>query len=160
MFVGDVLEMVCRKRKLDPNLYILKIADKDVVVPLDRTMESLHEVHEMTLTKKSETTSSGSGSVIWRGTRHRRKDNNADILPALPSSTSAGSSTPNEYMGQYKKYIVNRKSSMLVGRHERVLAIDGEYIHLMPPEQKGMFERMKTVSITARCYTFVLVRPS
>lgn len=34
---------------------------------------------------------------------------------------------------------------MFVGRHERVLAIDGDYIHIMPSETRTMFESMKTV---------------
>ena len=36
---------------------------------------------------------------------------------------------------------------MFVGRHERVLAIDGDYIHIMPSETRTMFESMKTVFI-------------
>jgi hypothetical protein len=34
---------------------------------------------------------------------------------------------------------------MFVGRHERVLAIDGDYIHIMPPENKTFFDNIKTV---------------
>jgi hypothetical protein len=35
---------------------------------------------------------------------------------------------------------------MFVGKRVSVLAIDGNYIHLMPPEHKGMFDSVKTVS--------------
>ncbi|RUS33356.1 stress-activated map kinase interacting protein 1-domain-containing protein [Jimgerdemannia flammicorona] len=52
MFLGDVLDLLCRKRKLDPNLYVLKFPDSNLIVPLDSTVESLHGVQEMTLVKK------------------------------------------------------------------------------------------------------------
>ncbi|OAD72292.1 hypothetical protein PHYBLDRAFT_39069 [Phycomyces blakesleeanus NRRL 1555(-)] len=35
---------------------------------------------------------------------------------------------------------------MFVGKRASVLAIDGDYIHLMPPEHKGMFDSVKTTS--------------
>jgi hypothetical protein len=36
---------------------------------------------------------------------------------------------------------------MLVGRHERLFTIDGDYIHIMPLENKNLFDTMKTVSL-------------
>lgn len=35
---------------------------------------------------------------------------------------------------------------MFVGKRESNLAIDGDYIHIMPPEHKGMFDSVKTSS--------------
>lgn len=35
---------------------------------------------------------------------------------------------------------------MFVSKRLYILAIDGDYIHLMPPEHKGMFDSVKTVS--------------
>ena len=35
-----------------------------------------------------------------------------------------------DYTAAYKKYIIYRKMPMLVTRQERVLAIDGGYIHV------------------------------
>lgn len=34
-----------------------------------------------------------------------------------------------------------------MSRHERILAIDGEYVHIMPSDQKTIFESPKTTSI-------------
>lgn len=34
---------------------------------------------------------------------------------------------------------------MFVGRRECIIAIDGDYVHIMPPEHKGMFDSVKTV---------------
>ncbi|KAG8886974.1 hypothetical protein FRB99_004336 [Tulasnella sp. 403] len=35
---------------------------------------------------------------------------------------------------------------MLVGRHERALAIDGDYIHIMPAANRGLLDSVKTSS--------------
>ncbi|KAG8937036.1 hypothetical protein FRC02_008143 [Tulasnella sp. 418] len=35
---------------------------------------------------------------------------------------------------------------MLVGRHERTLAIDGDYIHIMPATSRGLLDNVKTSS--------------
>ena len=50
-------------------------------------------------------------------------------------------------LSQYKKYTVSRKMPMFVSKRVYILAIDGDYIHLMPPEHKGMFDSVKTVSL-------------
>ncbi|KAL1918770.1 uncharacterized protein VTP21DRAFT_2792 [Calcarisporiella thermophila] len=134
MFLGDVLELICRKRRLDPNEYELALINEGVgggvgaLVDLDRTVESLPPgVSELCLVKKSNVSPA----------RSRRQREEASRFSYVTSS---------EYTTAYKKYTVNRKTPVLMGmgRHERVLAIDGEYIHLMPPEQK--FDKTKTSS--------------
>jgi len=49
-----------------------------------------------------------------------------------------------DFTSTYKKYLVQRK--MPIGRHERILAIDGDYIHIMPSDNKAFFDSMKTSS--------------
>lgn len=56
MFMGDVLELVCRKRKLDTNEYILTFADYNMIVPNDTTVESLSGIIDLCLVKKSAAT--------------------------------------------------------------------------------------------------------
>lgn len=51
MLLSDVLVFVCRKRKIDPNDYTLKMADTKTDVPLDKTLESLGVI-ELCLLKK------------------------------------------------------------------------------------------------------------
>lgn len=47
----------------------------------------------------------------------------------------------------YEKYTVWRRQPMsFISRHERVLAIDGEYIHIMPSEDRTWFDSPKTSS--------------
>jgi hypothetical protein len=53
--------------------------------------------------------------------------------------------TPDEYTSAYKKFVVTRKMNMM-GRQERVLAIDGDYIYILPSEQRNIFDSVKTVN--------------
>lgn len=53
MFIGDVLELVSRKRKLDPNQYMLTIGDSNIIVQNDTTVESLKGITDLTFTKKN-----------------------------------------------------------------------------------------------------------
>jgi hypothetical protein len=54
MYLADVLEMTCRKRYLDnPKEWILTVPDRGIVVPLDRTVESLQGTHLLTLERRS-----------------------------------------------------------------------------------------------------------
>ncbi|KAJ1977223.1 Component of a membrane-bound complex containing the Tor2p kinase [Dimargaris verticillata] len=50
--------------------------------------------------------------------------------------------TPNHASHIYCKYTVIRRTPMFTG-HERILTIDGDYIHITPTEQKHMFDSMK-----------------
>ncbi len=60
MHLYDVLEMVCRKRKLDPKDYIFKIADTNNVINLEKTVENIGNSQELALVQKQ---SSGSTSM-------------------------------------------------------------------------------------------------
>ena len=60
MYLADVLELICRKRKephlANPKEWVLMVADKDMVVPLDRTVEGLQGVHQLRLARKADVT--------------------------------------------------------------------------------------------------------
>lgn len=50
----EALEFVCRKRKIsNPNDYALLLADKSILIPLDRTVASLQGNRELLLVKRS-----------------------------------------------------------------------------------------------------------
>lgn len=149
MFIGDVLELVSRKRKLDPNEYMLTIADTKVIVPNDTTVESMKGINDLTLTKKGTALSIPSSSHTWRSPIKRKKDevNHPMYFSTSESPLAISTTNANEgLLSQYKKYTVSRKMPMFVSKRVYILAIDGDYIHLMPPEHKGMFDSVKTVS--------------
>jgi len=64
MYMQEALEMVCRKRKLaDPKEYALLLADRSILIPLDRTVASLQGKRELLLVKRSILPSLG-GNIV------------------------------------------------------------------------------------------------
>lgn len=154
MFIGDVLELVSRKRKLDPNQYMLTIGDSNIIVQNDTTVESLKGITDLTFTKKNTALSVPASSThLWRSPIKRKKDEvNHPMYFSTTESPTTGPSAANANEGlfsQYKKYNVSRKMPMFVSKRVYILAIDGDYIHLMPPEHKGMWDSVKTTSFHA-----------
>ena len=49
----EALETVCRKRKLSPNDYALLLGDRSMLIPLDRTVQSLEGKTDLVLIKRS-----------------------------------------------------------------------------------------------------------
>ncbi|KAI7898040.1 stress-activated map kinase interacting protein 1-domain-containing protein [Cokeromyces recurvatus] len=149
MFIGDVLELVSRKRKLNSNEYMLMIADTNVIVPNDTTVESMKGITDLTLIKKGTALNVPTSTHLWRSPIKRKKEEvNHPMYFTTTDSRTAGASNDGLF-SQYKKYTVSRKMPMFVSKRIYILAIDGDYIHLMPPEHKGMFDSVKTSSFHA-----------
>ncbi|EPQ53477.1 SIN1-domain-containing protein [Gloeophyllum trabeum ATCC 11539] len=145
-YMQEVLELVCRKRKLaDPNQYALILPEQNILVPLDRTVASLEGKTILVLAKRSMLQEMGVRVDKQAG---RTTDPNASIFKRQSEVPEVGFSAALDYMAAYKKYTVHRKIPMLVGRLERVLAFDGGYIHIMPSahKAKAVFESGKTAS--------------
>jgi hypothetical protein len=54
MYMQEALELVCRRRKIpNPNDYALLLADKSILIPLDRTVASLQGNRELLLVKRT-----------------------------------------------------------------------------------------------------------
>lgn len=54
MYLADVLETLCKKRNLgNPRDWVLVVPDRGIIVPLDRTVESLQGAYHLALQKKS-----------------------------------------------------------------------------------------------------------
>ncbi|ESK95614.1 stress-activated map kinase-interacting protein 1 [Moniliophthora roreri MCA 2997] len=150
MYMQEVLEAVCRRRKMaNPTDYALLLADKDtqrIFVPLDRTVASLQGKRELILVKKSVLPQMGV-NVLRAG---RTTDPNASIFKRMSDTPEVKLSAALDYAAAYKKYTVYRKLPMMVARQERTLAIDGGYVHIMPTSSnraaKAMFDSSRTSS--------------
>ncbi|KAJ3009370.1 hypothetical protein HKX48_008008 [Thoreauomyces humboldtii] len=128
--LAEVFEQICRKRKYDPSKYVFKMADTQTDVPLDKTLEQLR-VSELCILKRA---GGGAGDVFLRP-----PDEKVDI------GDQPRFIEPDEYSSMYKQYSVIHKAFM--GRtHDRLLTIDGDYIHIMAGENKNLFDTMKTAS--------------
>ncbi|KAK1218325.1 Component of a membrane-bound complex containing the Tor2p kinase [Marasmius sp. AFHP31] len=148
MYMQEVLEAVCRKRSManSPSDYALLLSDLRIFVPLDRTVASLQGKRELDLVKRSSLPDMGV-DVFRAG---RTTDPNASILKRMSDAPEAKLAVPLDYRTAYKKYTVYRKLPMLVTRQEKTLAIDGGYLHIMPPTTnraaKGVFDSGRTTS--------------
>ncbi|KAI8999440.1 stress-activated map kinase interacting protein 1-domain-containing protein [Gaertneriomyces semiglobifer] len=127
--LSEIYDQICRKRKYDPTKYVFKMADTKTDVPLDKTLDQL-KVSELCILKKS---GGGAGDVFLRPPDEKP---DTDTQPRFIE--------PDEYSSMYKQYTVSHKA--FVGRHERLLTIDGDYIHIMAAENKNFFDTMKTSS--------------
>ncbi|TPX31118.1 hypothetical protein SmJEL517_g05450 [Synchytrium microbalum] len=127
--LSEVFEQVCKKRKYEPKDYVLKMVDTKTDVPLDKTLTDL-KTTEFCILKRDR---GGAGDIFLRP----------------PDEVNTGDNQPqfmisDEYTSMYKQYTVMHKHFM--GRQERTLTIDGEYIHVLAPENRTLFESAKTNS--------------
>ncbi|KJZ76083.1 hypothetical protein HIM_04539 [Hirsutella minnesotensis 3608] len=145
-YLAEVLDLVCRKRQLDKANHVLKLPGSGAVVMIDRPVSSIGNVSDLELYRRRFATdgplsmtgspSSSSPKMMplaeGQGTAPRKGIKRGQILGPHPLARE----TPKQdELGNanYKKYTVWRKQPMrIVGMSERVLLIDGEYIHIMP----------------------------
>lgn len=146
MYLAEILDLVCRKRQLEKANHVLKLPGSGAVVMIDRPVSSIGNVSDLELHRRrfatdgplSMTGSPSSGSpkmlpLSDSGQAHR-KGRKTQMMGQHPLAREAmkqdelGANNAN-----YKKYTVWRKQPMrIVGMSERVLVIDGEYIHIVP----------------------------
>ena len=152
MLLADVLVRVCQKWKLNPTEHVLKFTETKVDVPMDRPLESLPGLGELDLVKRG---SRMSMADILAGGSRRGSMSSMNTTVAKPNFPAAKMTGPSGGLtlagdpctGMYQRWTVTRRMPMLVGKHERVFAIDGEYIHIMPPDNRNMFDTsIKTAS--------------
>ncbi|KAG8876850.1 hypothetical protein FRB97_003850, partial [Tulasnella sp. 331] len=142
-YMADVLDRVCRRRRLENTKeWALLTGDMRIVIPLDRTVASLAGKTELVLVKKALLDQLGLSKDKRLG---RSSDPNASIFNKRLSEVPAGN-TALDFTAAYKRFTVYRKLPMMVGRHERSLAIDGDYIHIMPAATRGLLDSVKTSS--------------
>lgn len=148
-YLAEVLDMICKKRGLDKAAHVLKLTGSGTVVLLDRTVDSIGNRIDLDLFRRRFATDgplSTSGSPSSNPSKPApmydgfRKGKKGEML-AHPLAQEA---VKQDQLGSanYRKYTVWRKQPMrFVGMNERVLAIDGEYLHIMPAGTgKTMFE--------------------
>ncbi|KAI0030353.1 stress-activated map kinase interacting protein 1-domain-containing protein [Vararia minispora EC-137] len=144
MYLQEALDMVCARRKLSSKDYSLVVGDMSVLVALDRTVASLMGKSDLLLVKKEMVNNLGVEVAQPAGTS---SDPNSSIFGGKAGAPEPAVSEAPDFTAAYKRFTVYRKMPMLVGRHERILAIDGAYIHFMPSNKaKAVFESGKTSS--------------
>ncbi|ORX94698.1 SIN1-domain-containing protein [Basidiobolus meristosporus CBS 931.73] len=138
----DIRSQVCRKWRLQKEDFILIIADTTTEIPLDKTVNDYQKVSELVLLNKGSALGVSAMSLKPNGEINRRGDK--------PFSLSRSNIPENMDSSRfYKSFKVNRKTRLL-GLHERILDIIGDYIHILPSENRGRFDSVKTANYKIR----------
>ncbi|GAA5865114.1 hypothetical protein JCM3774_002135 [Rhodotorula dairenensis] len=148
MYIVDVIDLVLQHLSLESEtahdfVLVVRLADGDMVVPPDRTVESLGEQHTLELVPRSEV-----GPTGLRRFRPRDEQPDPAALQRRQLDTSQSSRRQiADLAGLYERFSVLRKVPLsLGGRHARVIAIDGDYLHFMPPD--GMSGRTTSFHVS------------
>ncbi|KAJ9103924.1 hypothetical protein QFC21_002387 [Naganishia friedmannii] len=153
MYFADIIEVLIKKKRLspsEPSEWALLLGDLSMVLPLDRTVESLMGNVDLALVTKSWAEVKGLSTGGRNGER-RGGDPSTSIFKRGSEQNKPRYGTNMDYESTYRKYKVQRK--MPIGKHERILAIDGDYIHVMPTDTRAFFDSMKTSSFHATSIT-------
>ena len=147
-YLAEVLEVVCRKRQLDKGNHVLKLPGSGAVVMIDRPVSSIGNVSDLELYRRRFATDgpltmtgspgsaspkasdSASHSSLHTGRKVKKAQ---QMLGPHPLAREIAKQDELGGNANYKKYVVWRKQPMrIVGMSERILVIDGEYIHVVP----------------------------
>ncbi|KAL6901760.1 putative stress activated mitogen activated protein kinase interacting protein Sin1 [Trichoderma evansii] len=144
-YLAEVLDQVCRKRNLDKANHVLKLPGSGALVMLDRPVSSIGNVTDLELYRRrfatdgplATTGSLGTSSpkmvAMLEGPQPPRRGHKKTYTPGSHPLAREVIQPDELPSANYKRYTVWRKQPMrIVGMSERVLVIDGEYIHIVP----------------------------
>lgn len=150
-YIAEVLDMVCKRWKLDKAYHILKVRGTNTVAPVDRVVEALGSRTDLDLVRRRFVNEGGLGLAGSPGS----SSPNAPLLltaeiPKKGKRTAMTTMQPlvlqkQDLLGptaRYKKYNVTRKQPMsFAPSHQRVLLMDEDYMHILPGETgKTLFD--------------------
>ncbi|KAF2836811.1 hypothetical protein M501DRAFT_959526 [Patellaria atrata CBS 101060] len=143
-YLAEIFDQACKRLHVDKGAYVLKVHGTSTVAPPDRTVEALGDRLALDLSRKR---FMGDGAFGLSGSPASSSPN----APLLISSTGTPKKT-RKGLGvwhplaqrndtflsastTYKRYAVTRKQPMsFASSSARILALDGEYMHIMPSE--------------------------
>lgn len=161
-YIAEVFDTVCRRLNIDKAMYVLKVSNTTTVAPVDRTVEALGNARQSLDLARRRFIGAGDGAFGLTGSpgstspnapllltsastptkRTRRRERTgghplamANVDPTL-ANPGAGILAGNAALNpNYKRYNVIRKQPMsFAPSHQRVLALEGEYLHVMPAD--------------------------
>jgi len=155
-YIDEIFDKVCRDLQLDKALHLLKVSQSTTVAPLDRTVEALGKHADVDLLKRrfiadgimglsgSPGSSSPNAPLIIstggapkktkKGERVHAAVSGQQLIHPLARNVDA-SALALTSTGYYRRYVVLRKQPMsFASSTTRIIALDNEYIHIMPGE--------------------------
>ena len=149
-YIAEVLDIVCKRWKLDKSYHILKVSGTNTIAPVDRTVEALGTRTDLDLVRRRFANDGALGIAGSPGS----SSPNAPLLLAAETPRKGGKrvgpmmhplAQKQDLLGstaKYKKYNVIRRQPMsFAASHPRVLLMDEDYMHILPGETgKGLFD--------------------
>ncbi|KAJ4338327.1 Component of a membrane-bound complex containing the Tor2p kinase [Didymella glomerata] len=155
-YIDEIFDKVCHDLHLDKALYLLKVSQSTTVAPLDRTVEALGKHADVDLLRRrfiadgimglsgSPGSSSPNAPLIIstggapkktkKGDRVHAAVSGQQLIHPLARNVDAAALALTS-TGYYRRYAVLRKQPMsFASSTSRIIALDNEYIHIMPGE--------------------------
>lgn len=179
-YIAEIFDKVCRDLHLDKGLYVLKVSGSTTVAPSDRTVEALGTRMDLDLVRRRFV---GDGVFGLAGSPGSSSPNAPLIISTggAPKKTKKGDRTVAAHSGHglihplakqdpqsltltqtyYRRYPVMRKQPMsFASSTARILALDSEYMHIMPGEttannNKALFEQQTAKTTTVHFSSIV-----
>lgn len=143
--VQAVLDAVCKEKMLDSAMYMLRDVQYWTVMQGNETLKNFEEQANYELTPKR-TLYTEDGRLDTNVLQRRDGGRGHATVPSL----SMGLPPLMQPLGYYKYKVWRRQQMNFMARHERELAIDGEYIHIMPPSERSLLDAPKLTTFHAR----------
>jgi len=142
MYLADVLENLVKKKSLGqvkdwallvPSLPSIPAHQRDIVVPLDRTVQSLQGVNSLALVKRSQVSSKLLRNTQLNGNTSSQNTNpSASIFKRLSEIPQPKYVSITDLTSTSKSFIVQTKRRGILGKSERLLIIEDDYVHIAP----------------------------
>lgn len=139
MYLADVLEMLCKKKGLGSSKEWALVVpaqsigtqtsqQRDILVPLDRTVESLQGVTSLGLMKRNQVSSKL--LIGMAGMNNTNTNPSASIFKRLSEPPEPKYVSINDLVKSNKSFVVQIRRRGILGKHERVLSIEDDYVHI------------------------------
>lgn len=153
-YIAELFNLACQRLNVDKALHVLKVRGTQTVAPQDRTVEALGERLYLDLVRRrfvgvdhdgGRVGSPGSESpnaplLLTTGTTPTKKSKKGFGMLAprtLDNSTIALQSLIGAATGGKRYQVIRRQPLSFAPSHPRMLALDGEYVHIMPAAAFG-----------------------
>lgn len=129
--IRNVLEQVCHDCNMGPmNLYALLCQNTNEILSPNQVASNLEfRGHDLVLVERASLE-----KVLFPS-----RDNHAQAVLEEPKYKTA-----MDMISNYKAYSVSRRHHIAMGRHERVISLDGEWLHIIRPAEKRVTHAKST----------------
>jgi len=146
-YFAEVFDQICKMLNVDKALFVLKVTNTTTIAPTDRTVEALGpDRSSLDLTRRrfigdgafglsgSPGSTSPNAPLLLTSAGTLKKARKGNILHPL-AQDAIGLGLVGGINANYRRYNVIRKQPMsFAPSHQRSLALDGDYMHIMPSD--------------------------